>query len=253
MAYGLMFATRGKKSGRSESNSQGTFWRVTILESGTSLRICRSIEKLEAQASFSAMRLLQERCLNTSPPPMSSDGGSGCQEAMLEVYGQIPQPKGRGRHPQKKAAAADWKHLKIVKNKNALSETGQNAKPVRKVVFGDSEEVLLLLAKGTVKVERTHLTMRLSNARLTRKTLGYSKKLENHKLSAAWEDLFYNFANTVRTLKIELPKTDQNPKVKRFSRRWMHRSPAMAAGLADHVWSVKELLYAIPIHQHLSG
>ncbi len=251
MACGLMFAIRGKKSGHDESKGQGTFWRVTILESPTRLRVCRSIEKLEAQASLNAMRLLQERCSNTSPPPMSSDGGSGCQEAMLEVYGQVPPPKGRGRRPKNKAAGADWKHLKIIKN--PISETGQRAKPIRKVVFGDPKEVLPLLAKGTVKVERTHLTMRLSNARLARKTLGYSKNLKNHKLSAAWEDLFYNFGNTVRTLKIELPKTDHNPQVKRFSPKWLHRSPDMAAGLTDHVWPVKEILYAISINQHQSG
>jgi len=246
-----MFVTRGKKSGHDESKGQGTFWRVTILESVTRLRVCRSIEKLEAQASLNAMRLLQERCVNTSPPPMSSDGGNGCEEAMLAVFGQVPPPKGRGRRPKNKAPGIDWKHLKIIKNH--ISETGQRAKPVRKVVFGDPKEVLPLLAKGTVKVERTHLTMRLSNARLTRKTLGYSKKLENHKLSAAWEDLFYNFANTVRTLKIELQKPGHDPQVKRFSPKWLHRSPAMAADLSDHVWSVKELLYTIPAHQHSSG
>lgn len=251
MAFGLMLDIREKKSSHKESNTQGTFWRVTILESSTRLRVCRAIEKLETLATEQAMRILKKRCAQTTPPPMSSDGGSGCEDAMLEVYGQVPPYSGRRRRPKRKVAAPDWKHLKLIKY--PLSKTGQRTKPVRKVVFGNPNEVLPLLAKSTVKVERTHLTMRLSNGRLTRKTLGYSKKLENLLLSAAWEDLFYNLSHTVRTLKIKLPQPNQQQANKRFCRKWLHRSAAMAAQLADHVWSVKELLTAIPLNQHFCG
>jgi IS1 family transposase len=46
-----------------------------------------------------------------------------------------------------------------------------------RVIFGDKDEVLELLGKSTAYVERTHLTMRLFNSRLTRKTLGFSKEV----------------------------------------------------------------------------
>lgn len=249
MAYGLMYDIREKKSSHKESAEEGTFWRVTILESSTRLRVCRAIGKLEAQATEQAMRLLQKRCCHTTPPPLASDGGSGCEDAMLEVYGQVPPYNGKRRRPKRKVAAADWKHLKLIK----YPTSNQRKKPKRKVVFGQAKEVLPLLAKGTVKVERTHLTMRLSNGRLTRKTLGYSKKLENHKLSAAWEDLFYNLCHVVRTLKIQLNTTHNSKNGKRFPPKWLHQTPAMAAGLVDHVWSVKELLNTISLYQHPSG
>lgn len=249
MDYGLMFGIREKKSNHEESADQGTFWRVTILESATRLRVSRAIEKLEVQATEQALGLLQRRSSKTMPPPLASDGGSGCEDAMLEVYGQIPPYSGRRRRPKRKVAAAGWKYLKVIK----YPTSNQRTKPIRKVIFGHLKEVLSLLAKGTVKVERTHLTMRLSNGRLTRKTLGYSKKLENHRLSAAWEDIFYNLSHPIRTLKIKLPEADNPKSNKRFEPKWLHRSAAMAAGLADHVWSVKELLTAIPILQHLSG
>ena len=106
-----------------------------------------------------------------------------------------------------------------------------------RVVFGDPSETLALLGKSTAYVERTHLTMRLFNGRLTRKTLGFSKLVEMYRASAAWEDLVYNLGRSVKTLRIEV---FGNPK-----RRWKQRSPAMAAGLTDHIWTVKELLKTV--------
>ena len=76
--------------------------------------------------------------------------------------------------------------------------------------------------------------MRLFNSRLTRKTSGFSRELEMYRATAAWEDPVYNFARPVRTLRVEI---HDDPK-----RRWKPRTPAMAAGLTDHTWTVKELL-----------
>jgi IS1 family transposase len=46
-----------------------------------------------------------------------------------------------------------------------------------RVIYGDEKEVLALFGKSTVYVERAHLTMRLFNGRLARKTLAFSKLL----------------------------------------------------------------------------
>ena len=80
--------------------------------------------------------------------------------------------------------------------------------------------------------------MRLFNGRLTRKTLAFSKKLDLFQASVAWEDLIYNFARSVRSLRI-LACGEPH-------RKWRHRSPAMAADLTDHIWTVKELLFSVP-------
>jgi len=79
--------------------------------------------------------------------------------------------------------------------------------------------------------------MRLFNGRLTRKTLAFSNLLEMYRVSAAWEDLIYNLARPLKTLRVEV-FDDPN-------RRWKSRSLAMAAGLTDHIWTVKELLTTI--------
>ena len=55
-----------------------------------------------------------------------------------------------------------------------------------------------------------------------------------YRASAAWQDLVYNPARSLKTLRVEV---FGNPK-----RRWKQRSPAMASGLTDHIWTVKELL-----------
>ena len=56
--------------------------------------------------------------------------------------------------------------------------------------------------------------------------------------ACAWEDVVYNFARHVKTLRLE---------VNDGIRRWLHRSPAMAAGLADHIWTTEELLTMVPV------
>ena len=77
------------------------------------------------------------------------------------------------------------------------------------------------------------------NGRLVRKGLGFSKQLRMHKAQAVWEEVVYHLGRTVKTLREET-KGDAR-------RRWRYRTPAMAAGLTDHRWTVKELLTTIAL------
>jgi hypothetical protein len=104
------------------------------------------------------------------------------------------------------------------------------------VVYGDPDEVLALMGGHTAYVERTNLTSRQMNGRLVRKTLSYSKQLEVLRAACAWEDWVYNLTRCVKTLRVEVAEG---------SRRWQPRSPAMAAGLTDHLRTVKELLLTV--------
>ncbi len=104
------------------------------------------------------------------------------------------------------------------------------------VVYGDPDEVLELMGGHTAYVERTNLTSRQMNGRLVRKSLSYSKQREALEAACAWEDWVYNLTRTVETL--ALPVWDGN-------RRWKRQTPAMAAGLTDHIWTIKELLMTV--------
>jgi hypothetical protein len=73
----------------------------------------------------------------------------------------------------------------------------------------------------TSHVERNNLTMRMQIRRLTRLTNGFSKKWENHKAAIALHCAYYNFCRIHGTLRT---------------------TPAMEAGLTDHVWTIGEML-----------
>lgn len=216
-----------------------------MLETATRLRCARFFGKNEQQATEAALSLLAARSAMAAPPPLTSDGHNGCGEAMTEVWGEVPAYKGRGRHPKHKQASEGWQHLKVIKNRGEKEATAFCEK---KVVFGNPDEVTALLGKGTVYLERSHLTMRNFDSRIARKGLGTSKKLDMHLFAAAWEDAFYNLCHTVRTLKRPLSPTEGLPKSPKFVKIWEHRTPMMAAQITHHIWTVKELFYTLPIN-----
>jgi IS1 family transposase len=80
---------------------------------------------------------------------------------------------------------------------------------------------------STSYVERQNLTLRMQNRRFTRLTNGFSKKLENHEAAVALHYMYYNYARPHQTL---------------TKGAGFKTTPAMAAGLADHVWSVEEII-----------
>ena len=206
-----------------------------MIEVGTRLRAARGIAKNETEASIEVFQTLKRRGHPDAPPATVSDGWGGIREAMVEVYGQVPEYSGVGRPPTKKRPQHGWQYLQVVKQR----ENGRVVGTRLRVIYGDKKEVLQLLPNNTVYVERTHLTSRHFNSRLVRKTLAYSKVLEMHRAAATWEDAIYNLVRPLKTLRLEA--------VSDPSRRWLPQTPAMAAGLTDHIWTVKELLTTIPI------
>lgn len=249
MVSGHMFGIRGKKSGHTESETTGTFWRVTVLETATRLRHTHFFDKNEQQCTQKALSAISQRSGMSIPPPLASDGHNGCGEAMVQVWGEVPPYKGYGPRPKHKQAKAGWSHLKVIKNRD---EKKVSAFCEKKVVFGDPQIVNGLLGHGTVHVERTHLTMRNFNARVTRKGLGFSKKIENHMAAAAWEDAYYNFCHVVRTLRIPLFDGQHMELTPKYKQKWKHRTPMMATQITDHIWTVKELLKTILISKTTS-
>jgi hypothetical protein len=77
---------------------------------------------------------------------------------------------------------------------------------------------------STSFVERQNLTMRMSMRRFTRLTNGFSKKVENLFYSVAIHYMYYNFARIHKSLRV---------------------TPAMEAGIADHLWSLEEIVSLI--------
>ena len=198
------------------------------------LRAARGVAKTETEASVEVFESLKGRGHPNLPPPHISDGWGGIEEALLAVYGKVPPYSGRGRRPVHKRAQDGWQYVKMTRQRENGIVIGTDVQ----VIYGDAHQTLELLGGATAYVERTHLTMRHFNARLHRKTLAYSKALHMHRASATWEDTYYNLMLPHKSLR---QKVTGDP-----ARRWMPRSPAMAAGLTEHIWTVKELLTKIP-------
>ena len=78
---------------------------------------------------------------------------------------------------------------------------------------------------STSHVERQNLTMRMSMRRFTRLTNGFSKKVENLEHMVALHFMHYNFARIHKSLRV---------------------SPAMEAGITDHLWSIEEIAALVP-------
>jgi len=204
-----------------------------MLDRNTRLRVARGIAKTETQAATEVFQILKRRGHPDAPPPTISDGWGGIDDAMVEVYGRVPEYQGVGRPPTRKRPLPGWQYIQAVKQR----EKGRVVGVELRVVFGDPITTLEMLGPSTSYIERTHLTMRLFNGRLVRKTLAFSKDVGVYRASAAWEDLVYNLARPLKTLRLEVFGEP--------NRRWKHRSPAMASGLTDHIWTVKELLKTV--------
>jgi IS1 family transposase len=87
---------------------------------------------------------------------------------------------------------------------------------IKRPVTGNPKEKHI----STAFVERQNLSMRMGMRRFTRLTNGYSKKIENLEHAVDLHYMHYNYARIHKTLRI---------------------TPAMAAGLSDHVWSLEEI------------
>lgn len=207
-----------------------------MLDMHSRLRVARGIAKNETLASIDVFQTLKRRGHPDGPPPTISDGWGGIDEAMIVVYGVVPEYTGHGRPPTRKRAGADWQYLQMVKQRD---EHGRVQGVKLRVVFGTPSKVLALLGESTAYVERSNLTSRLFNGRQVRKTLAFSKDPEMNRAAAIWEDSYYNLLRPHKSLRI----LDQDGS----RRRWRPRTPAMAAGLTDPIWTVKELLMNLPL------
>jgi hypothetical protein len=74
---------------------------------------------------------------------------------------------------------------------------------------------------STSDVKRQNLSMRMGMRRFTRLTNGFSKKIDNHAAAVAIYFMHYNFCRVHQTLRV---------------------TPAMEAGIADHVWTIEEVV-----------
>jgi hypothetical protein len=174
------------------------------------------------------------------PELISSDEWPGYPEAIKEVFGvEVTPPRtgkpGRPAGPRKEIPEG-LNYATVHKRR----EKGRVVEVVTKVVMGALAVVLALLGGkkiSTSYLERQNGTDRHRNARKARKTYRFSKDFEMHESMTYFTMYSYNFCWPVRTLRKKIGY-----------RRYQQRTPAIVAGLTDHVWSLQEWL-AFPVCQ----
>ena len=119
------------------------------------------------------------------------------------------------------------------KVKNYVVET------IQRIIFGDPKEIFEMLGAnsvsyiGTSYTERINLTIRTSLARFIRKGMNFSKTMKMHQKAFDLFQAWYNLIKPHKSLRSEINSEN---------RKWFQRTPAMAEGITDHIWNLKELL-----------
>jgi IS1 family transposase len=168
------------------------------------------------------------------PELITSDEWPGYPEVIKEVFGTAytPPPTGRPGRP-----AGPRKEIPPGLNYATIHKQRQGCRVVEvltRVVMGALAAVLTLLGGkkiSTSYVERHNATDRHRNARKARRTYRFSKEFAMHEALTHFTMYSYNFCWPVRTLRKKIGRG-----------RHRQRTPAMVAGLTDHVWSLREWL-----------
>jgi IS1 family transposase len=189
-----------------------------------------------------------------SIPLFTSDQLPAYRHALLNTYGEwyYPQRQGsRGAYPKPQLRPPpSLQYAQVVKRR----EGGRMVHVSTRVVFGTPEAVAASLAHSPVSstlntsfVERDNLTQRQSNRRLTRRTNGFSKDLTWFEKQLWLSLAYYHLVLPHQSLRERLP-TPEPTRGAGSPRTWRPVTPAMAAGLTDHVWTTGELLaYRVPV------
>jgi hypothetical protein len=217
-------------------------WRAIALPSHLRVVTHLSHERSEAEAT-TFLAAFKART-DGRPPLFTSDKLPAYVEALIANYSK-PEPKparrgpGRPRLIPRRLLDPELLYAQVDKQR----EKGRVVEVRRRIIFGSTEVISQVLGDqqiNTAYVERDNLTSRQSNGRLVRKTLSHSKKSCYLRHHLDLEDAVFNFVRPHQAL-----RTMVFPP--RRGRKWEQRTPAMVAGLTDHIWTLEELLsYRVP-------
>ena len=169
---------------------------------------------------------------------MTSDEHAPYEDAIRTAYGQKVEPARTGRRGRPRKVYTEAPPEVTYATVHKKRENNKVISVSTRVVFGTAVAVVLalLLSKvsstvNTCFMERHNGTDRNRCSRKVRTTYQFSKGWEVHRAATMFSYFSYNFCWPVRTLRT---RGEDN--------RWQQRTPAMAAGLTDHVWSLSEWL-----------
>lgn len=217
-------------------DNKGDWWDHVALDPEHRLVLsvvpgARDVENVEAVVAD-----VKQRTEGRVPDLMTSDNYPAYETAILNAYGQEVATTPGGRPSRKmtpgKVPPPELRYATVEKRR----EKGRVVAILTRVVFGTMAAVVAALARSQVSqwintsfLERQNATDRHHNARKVRKTYTFSKDWRVHEAMTYFTMYSYNFCWPIRTL----DERDEQGRIRK-------RTPAMAAGLADHVWTMRE-------------
>jgi IS1 family transposase len=191
-----------------EGNGWGDVWTWVALDADTKLVPTWFISTRDAGAAYHFMHDLAGRLANRVQ--LTTDGHRAYLTAVEDAFG----------------ADIDYAMLQkiygVEQQQGEVRYSPAQCMGARRAVISGNPDYRHV---STSMVERQNLTMRMSMRRFTRLTNAFSKKVENHEHSVAIHYMHYNFCRIHQTLRV---------------------TPAMEAGITDHVWSLEEIIGLLP-------
>jgi IS1 family transposase len=196
--------------GDDNADKHGDCWIYIAKKADTKLHLAHSIGKRVQETANDLMRTVRKRCevpTESEKVTFTSDGNDQYIGAILKNFDRETINYGQ-----------------IIKKR----EKGRVVGKIRSVVFGEMDDADI----DTVYIERYNLTLRLGISRLVRKSLCFSKCKEMLDYHVDVYQCYNNLIRVNSALTIETKKGETN----------MKRTPCMAEGITDHIWTWKELL-----------
>ncbi|MCH8840472.1 MAG: hypothetical protein IH831_07295 [Planctomycetes bacterium] len=221
-----------------QESQQGDCWDHVALDPEHRLVLSVVPGKRTVENTEAVVNDFRRRTGNRQMRLITSDEYKPYKGAILKAYGEKITPPRSGK-PGRPCGSYykppdDLQYATVHKTR----ENGRVTKIDYRIVFGQPENVEAALKQSRVSnkintafVERQNGTDRNRNARKVRKTYCFSKDWDVHHAVTYFTMYSYNYCWPVRTLRVQ-----------GSDGRWHEQTPAMVAGLTDHVWTLAQWL-----------
>jgi IS1 family transposase len=229
---------------------QGSSWVWTVMDPVTKLLLVVVVGERSLAVAQAVVHQVKQRLGVDCLPIFLTDGLAHYKTAILTHFGQWVQPASASAETPLKPR---WFPLPGLLYAQVIKQVrGRRLVRVKqRVIFGGREQLKAKLEQwgwkiNTAFVERLNLTIRHHIAALGRRVLRRAQAPLGLEQQASLFLVYYNFCMGHASLRLALVE-HQTTRGKGSLKKWQQRTPAMAAGLTDHLWSLREvLLYRVP-------
>ena len=237
MRNGTSLEKKEKACTDEEKEDHGDQWDHVVMDAESKAIISMVCGKRTKENTEELIQDFANRCNDGNPPELFTTDDYSCyQDALLHVYGAWVIPERTGKPGRPKAAFQTEPEMQYATVRKERKR-GRVVSVDTKQVYGTDSGLEAALESSSVSnavntsfVERQNGTDRHLNARKARKTLAFSKDCEYHVCHSWLCVAYYNFCWDHRSLRVRVR-----------DREYDHRSPMMALGVTEHIWSIEEM------------